>query len=30
LDVKQAPEVLQLLLDQHLIHLYEPGRRLTE
>ena len=27
LDVKQAPKVLQLLLDQHLIHLYEPGRR---
>ena len=30
LDVKQAPKVLQLLLDQQLIHLYGPGRRLTE
>jgi DNA-binding response OmpR family regulator len=29
LDVKQAPKVLQLLLDQQLIHLYGPGR-LTE
>ena len=25
LDVKQAPKVLQLLLDQQLIHLYGPG-----
>ena len=30
LDVKQAPKVLQLLLDQQLIHLYGPGQRLTE
>ena len=30
LDMKQAPKVLQLLLDQQLIHLYGPGRRLTE
>jgi DNA-binding response OmpR family regulator len=30
LDVKQASTVLQLLLDQHLIHLYEPGQQLTE
>jgi len=30
LDVKQAPKVLQLLLDQQLIHLYGPGRRPTE
>ena len=30
LDVKHAHKVLQLLLDQQLIHLYGPGRRLTE